>query len=62
MKIYYSDMVDIMCIVDDDKIYKYIGKDSYWEPFLAKMYDILTWYEAEVHPEKYSDFELIYED
>ena len=51
IQVWYAADTDIMCIVEGNKLYKYIGDMS--EEILLQSYDLNDWYEAQIppHPE-----------
>ena len=57
IEIYYSEEADIMCIVESDAIWKYVGQFA--DPVAALCFPIDEWYAADNHPQHFKSFKLI---
>lgn len=56
-KMYYNDEIDCMCIVENGKIYKYLGDDTV--SHLKRILPVNEWYEATNPPKKKYGFVFI---
>lgn len=60
MRLYYCDEFDIFCIVEDGKIWKFLGDFCPDDMMIETAVAYNEWYEAWVHPEhSLANFELI---
>lgn len=61
IKIYYCFQDDIMCIVEGNKIYKYIGDytGAIFREYLVPVWGLEVWYKAKNHPDNCLGFVLI---
>ena len=59
MQMYYNEEFDIVCVVEGDEIWKYIGQFNPYVDMVHAFWSVDEWYPADNHPKYFRGFELI---